>query len=88
MLTLVLKSDGDPADAEKAVSLAYNLGVKVVIEGVEPSAVPEPVAPAPVELPAPVVEEPHPVWEPKLAPAPVAEPIPPEPSVEVTESSP
>lgn len=74
MLTLVLKSDGDPADAEKAVSLAYNLGVKVVIEGVEPSAVPEPVAPAPVEPPAPVVEEPHPVWEPKLAP--VAEEVP------------
>ena len=54
MLTLNLVSDGSPGDLEQAISLEYNLGVRVVLND-------QPVTQAVV---APVVaDEPHPVLE-------------------------
>ena len=80
MLTLDLKSDGSPGDLEQAISLEYNLGVRVTLNG---QAVTQAVV-------APVVDEPHPVLEKDVVQTPsfadlLNQQVPP---AEVVESSP
>jgi len=77
MLTLTVVSNGDPADSQTAVSLAYNSGLAVKIvdkNGKELGTVAATLA-------TPEADEPHPVLEREVAPE-VA------PEVVVTESSP
>jgi len=98
MLTLDLTSDGSPGDVAQAMSLEFNLGVRVTLNGQPwkvadiPGAVPVTAA----EAGAPVVAgELHPVLEKDVVQTP-ATPIPSfqdllnqqVPSAEVTESSP